>query len=87
MIAEVLDRDGLVSTHRSRVTGTVVALYRNAENPARRDDPMGWSTVCVDHGQSHSYPRWRVARYWAPEPHRWCPTCEKAQQRREETGT
>jgi hypothetical protein len=69
----------VVSEHRSRATGTTVAVIDNRDGSFDSSDENGWFTVCQDHGGVCSHPTRKLAADWAPVPDQWCPTCQEHQ--------
>jgi hypothetical protein len=66
----------IVSSHRSRITGTQVDIVDNRDGSFDADDDNGWFTVCTDHGGVCSHPTRKLATAWAPVPNEWCPDCQ-----------
>jgi hypothetical protein len=67
---------GCVSQRKSRVTGTLVGVYRNDQ--AGLDTAEPWSTVCEDHGHVVSHDTLRLAIWHAADPSGWCESCMEA---------
>lgn len=65
----------VVSSRRSRSTGTTVAVIDNRDGSFDAGDDLGWFTLCEDHGGVCSHPTRKLAESWAPVPDEWCPDC------------
>jgi hypothetical protein len=67
---------GLAEQRKSRVTGTVVSLYRNSEAGLFGANGR-WSLVCEDHHTAVPFETKTNARRFMPVPHEWCDGCRK----------
>ncbi len=68
----------VISSRRSRATGTMVDVIDNRDGSFDSGDDLGWFTVCRDHGGVCSHPTRRLAESWASVPDEWCPGCQEA---------
>lgn len=66
----------VISSHRSRSTGTTVDVIDNRDGSFDTGD-LGWFTLCEDHGGVASHPTRKLAVSWAPVPDEWCPECQE----------
>jgi len=71
------ERAGCVEIRRSRLTGTLVGLYRSAEAGMEADPEWPWTTVCEAHHTLVSHATRKLARENLPDPCGWCDECRE----------
>mgnify|MGYP001558054312 CR=1 FL=1 len=77
LLLELQHGDGCVAASKSRVTGTVVQLYR----PGTQNDESeerGWFVVCKDHGSCVIVGTRKMGASCVAHPEEFCDDCREA---------